>query len=78
MTALRQIGWPEEGETTMSEEKPYEITISVRGAQAGDEAVKHLEGPLWHGTANDVAADLEGRLRTRSGNKIRTINGTDR
>jgi hypothetical protein len=40
--------------------------------------VRHLEGPLPHGTAQDVAAEIVGVLDSRSGQKIKTIPGTDR
>ena len=60
----------------MSEERYFEVEIRVRSAT--DEIVKHLEGPLWHQAARDVAADLEEMLRCRSANKMRTIDGTDR
>jgi hypothetical protein len=62
----------------MSDDKAYEIEIRVRSGAAGDEAVRHLEGPLPHGTAQDVAAEIVGVLDSRSGKKIKTIPGTDR
>jgi hypothetical protein len=62
----------------MAEEKPYEITISVRGGKAGDEAVRYLEGPLEHPNAESVAADAVGHLDSRSRGKLKHVAGTDR
>lgn len=62
----------------MSTDKPYEITISVRGVEAGDEAVRHLEGPLEHTSAQDVAADIVTHMDSRSRNRLKTIPNTDR
>ena len=63
----------------MSDEpKPFEIEVRVRGAKVGDEAVRYLEGPLDHGSAEDVAADVVGHLDSRSRGKLKSVPGTDR
>lgn len=54
----------------------YEIEVRVRSAT--DEAVRHLEGPLPHKTAGDVAAELVGTLISRSNAKVKDVPGTDR
>lgn len=60
----------------MADETVYEIEVRVRSAT--DESVRHLEGPLDHKTANDVAVDLVNVLDTRSRGKIKHVPGTDR
>lgn len=60
----------------MSGETVYEIEIKVRSRD--QESVRHLEGPLEHGTTEDVAADLVGTLDTRSKGKIKHMHGTER
>jgi hypothetical protein len=60
----------------MDDVKLYEIEVRVRSAT--DESVRHLEGPLDHATANDVAADIVGHLDTASRKRIKHLAGTDR
>ena len=55
----------------MSEDKMYEITITV--ADKDDKVVSHLEGQLPHDTATSVVVDMANLLRTRSGAKVREI-----
>jgi hypothetical protein len=62
----------------MPDEKPYEIEIRVRSGTAGDEAVRHLEGPLEHGSAESVAADVVNHLDSRARGKLKHVAGTDR
>jgi hypothetical protein len=62
----------------VSDEKPYEITIEVRGGTAGDEAVRHLEGPLEHASAEAVAADIVNHMDSRSRGRLKHVPGTDR
>lgn len=60
----------------MPDPRAYEIEIRIRSAT--DEAVRILEGPLDHQSANDVAADVVTHLDSRSRNKLKHIPGTDR
>lgn len=62
----------------MSDPKPFEIEIRVRGAAPGDDAVRHLEGKLDHETANDVAVDIVAHMDSRSRGKLKHVAGTDR
>lgn len=57
------------------EQRVFEIEIKIRSAT--DETVRHLEGPLPHATAEDVAVDLVGTLSSRS-KGIKHIPHTDR
>lgn len=60
----------------MTDEKLREITIHVRDRDG--EAVRHLEGPTDHATADDVAAEIVGHLDSRARGKLKTIPNTDR
>jgi hypothetical protein len=62
----------------MADDTLYEIELHVRSGKAGDEAVRRIEGPLDHATANDVAADIVGHLDTASRKRIKHLAGTDR
>jgi hypothetical protein len=60
----------------MSDDQLYEITVEVRSKDG--QAVRHIEGPLDHTSAEDVAADVVTHLDSRSRGKLKTIPGTDR
>lgn len=55
----------------MSDEKPYEITITV--ADKDGAVTRHLEAPLRHETPNDVVVDLANVVTSRSNDKARVI-----
>lgn len=57
-------------------EKVREITIHVRDRDG--EAVRHLEGPTAHETADDLAAEMVGGLESRNPGKLKHLAGTDR
>jgi hypothetical protein len=60
----------------MADEKIREITIYVRDREGM--AVRHLEGPTDHQTAEDVAADIVTHMDSRFRGKLKTIPGTER
>ncbi len=60
----------------MADQPVYEIEVRVRSAT--DEAVRHLEGPIDHDSAESVAADIVTHLDSRSRGKLKTIPGTER
>lgn len=60
----------------MNDDPLYEIEVRIRSRDS--EAVRFLEGPLEHKTANDVAADIVGHLDSRSRNRLKHVPHTDR
>ena len=60
----------------MADDTIYEITVEVRSKD--ETSVRYLEGPLEHGSAESVAADVVTHLDSRARGKLKTIPGTDR
>jgi len=57
--------------------KKFEIEFKVRDAQGG-ESVRHLEGPLDHNTAEDVAVDVVNFFDNRSRRAMKHVPNTSR